>query len=57
MQKLAPGTLARAIAIAEVPEEIRGFGPVKQRSLEVAHKKWAELERSVDGAPLPVAAE
>jgi indolepyruvate ferredoxin oxidoreductase len=57
LQKLAPGTLASAIAIAEVPEEIRGFGPVKQRSLEAAQRKWAELERSFEGAPLPVAAE
>jgi indolepyruvate ferredoxin oxidoreductase len=57
LQTLAPGNLATAIAIAEVPEEIRGFGHVKRRSLETAQKKWAELERSLDGAPIPIAAE
>jgi indolepyruvate ferredoxin oxidoreductase len=49
--------LATAIAIAEVPEEIRGFGPVKQRGIEMARRKWVELERSLASAPLPVAAE
>ncbi|HEY1382904.1 MAG TPA: DUF6537 domain-containing protein, partial [Dongiaceae bacterium] len=57
LEKLAPGNLATAIAIAEVPEDIRGFGPIKQRSLEAAQKKWAELERSSGGAPVPIAAE
>jgi len=57
LERLAPGNLATAIAIAEVPEDIRGFGHIKQRSLEAARKKWAELERSFGGAPVPIAAE
>jgi len=57
LETLAPRNLASAIAIAEVPEEIRGFGHVKQRSVEVAQRKWAELERSLGDALVPIAAE
>lgn len=33
-----------ALAIAVVPENIRGFGPIRERSLKAARQKWAELE-------------
>ena len=34
----------KAIAIASVPEKIRGFGHVKQASIHAAREQWAELE-------------
>jgi indolepyruvate ferredoxin oxidoreductase len=34
---------ATAIAIARIPEEIRGFGHVKMRNLKTAKEKEAEL--------------
>lgn len=36
------------VALARVPEEIRGFGHVKERHLEAARLKWASLEESFD---------
>jgi indolepyruvate ferredoxin oxidoreductase len=41
--KLAADNLAIAVALASLPEEIRGFGHVKARNLEAARAKWTEL--------------
>jgi len=35
--------LAQAVAIASIPEDIRGFGHVKERNLQAAKRKEAEL--------------
>ncbi|HJV94441.1 MAG TPA: DUF6537 domain-containing protein, partial [Albitalea sp.] len=35
--------LALAIAIARIPEDIRGYGHVKQRHLDAARAKWSTL--------------
>jgi indolepyruvate ferredoxin oxidoreductase len=45
------GTLTRerfalAVAIAEVPEAIRGFGHVKARNIDKARASWAELRQA-----------
>jgi indolepyruvate ferredoxin oxidoreductase len=40
---LAPGNLEAAVAIAELPERIRGFDTVKERSLEQVREKEREL--------------
>jgi indolepyruvate ferredoxin oxidoreductase len=40
---LAPDTLAAAAEVARLPEVIRGFGPVKERSIAAARKRQAEL--------------
>ena len=32
-----------ALAIARIPEQIKGFGHVKQRHLDAARLTWAEL--------------
>jgi len=40
---LAPERLALATQIASIPEEIRGYGHVKERHLQAARQKWAGL--------------
>ncbi|HEV8690636.1 MAG TPA: DUF6537 domain-containing protein, partial [Ideonella sp.] len=40
---LEQGKLALAVEIAKLPEDIRGYGHVKERHLEVARAKWSEL--------------
>jgi indolepyruvate ferredoxin oxidoreductase len=34
---------ALAVELAGIPDQIRGFGHIKERNLETAHKRWAEL--------------
>ena len=48
---------ARAVAVAEVPEQIRGYGPVKERSIEAARRTWQDLENGAIRPPLAMAAE
>jgi indolepyruvate ferredoxin oxidoreductase len=43
LTKLNADNLAQAVAIASIPEEIRGFGHVKERNLAAAKRKEAEL--------------
>jgi indolepyruvate ferredoxin oxidoreductase len=43
LPKLTADNLAQAVAIASIPEEIRGFGHVKERHLKAAKQKEAEL--------------
>jgi indolepyruvate ferredoxin oxidoreductase len=40
---LTPANHAAALALASLPETIRGFGPVKDRSIAAAKEKRAEL--------------
>ncbi|MBS0390684.1 MAG: indolepyruvate ferredoxin oxidoreductase family protein [Proteobacteria bacterium] len=40
---LAPERLALAAEIARIPEEIRGYGHVKERHLQAARTKWSAL--------------
>ncbi|MBL8359878.1 MAG: indolepyruvate ferredoxin oxidoreductase family protein [Rubrivivax sp.] len=54
---LSAGNVALAAEIARIPEEIRGFGHVKERHLAAARTKWAALmERWRGGAALARAA-
>ncbi len=57
--KLTPETRDAAIALAELPLTIRGFGPVKQKNEEAAAKRRKELLATIraGGAPLRQAAE
>ncbi|MBE0694256.1 MAG: indolepyruvate ferredoxin oxidoreductase family protein, partial [Aquamicrobium sp.] len=48
---------ARAVAVAEVPEQIRGYGPVKERSIEAARRVWRDLENGAIRPPLAMVAE
>jgi indolepyruvate ferredoxin oxidoreductase len=43
LPKLTAENLAQAVAIASIPEDIRGFGHVKERNLKAAKRKEAEL--------------
>jgi indolepyruvate ferredoxin oxidoreductase len=43
LPKLTADNLAQAVAIASIPEDIRGFGHVKERNLNAAKRKEAEL--------------
>jgi len=40
---LDAGSLGRAVEIASLPEEIRGYGHVKERHLAAAREKWVRL--------------
>ncbi len=57
---LSPATLAVAVALASVPERIRGYGHVKEKAMrEAAAERARLLERlhATAAAPLPLAAE
>ena len=43
LSTLGPDTLPLAAEIARIPEEIRGYGHVKERHLKVARLKWDGL--------------
>jgi len=42
--------LADAVALAALPDEIRGYGHVKERNLEKVRAKWAERLAAWRGA-------
>ena len=44
---IGPDTLVLAAEIARLPETIRGYGPVKQRSVAAARKRQAELMQTI----------
>ncbi|MBP6777523.1 MAG: indolepyruvate ferredoxin oxidoreductase family protein, partial [Piscinibacter sp.] len=43
LQALSADRLTQAVEIARIPEEIRGYGHVKERHLAAARPKWAAL--------------
>jgi len=58
---LSPANRALAVAIASIPEKIRGFGPVKQRSVTAAKAEEQVLltrlrNAAKSGQPAPIAA-
>jgi indolepyruvate ferredoxin oxidoreductase len=48
LPRLKADNLAKAVAIASIPEEIRGFGHVKERHLKAAKEKEASLLKEFD---------
>jgi indolepyruvate ferredoxin oxidoreductase len=58
VSKLAPHNHTLAVALARIPEDIRGYGHVKERHLAAAKKKEAELlekfRAAQPAAPTPV---
>ena len=60
LDRLAPGNHEAAVALASVPEDIKGFGHVKERSVEAAKRRSARLETefraAADPAPAATAA-
>jgi len=59
LQKLSPETIDIAVALAELPLKIRGFGPVKAQNEAKAAKERETLLQQLrsGGAPLLTAAE
>jgi indolepyruvate ferredoxin oxidoreductase len=55
LPKLTADNLAQAVAIASIPEDIRGYGHVKERHLLAARQKEAKLLADF-GKPVPVQA-
>ena len=53
LDRLSPATLATAVALAALPERIRGFGHVKERSMRLAE---AERERLLERLRTPTRA-
>jgi len=43
LEGLSAGNLAQAAEIARIPEEIRGYGHVKERHVKAARAKWDGL--------------
>jgi indolepyruvate ferredoxin oxidoreductase len=57
LQGLTAGNVAQAAEIARIPEEIRGYGHVKERHLAAARAKWTGLMvRWRQGATAPARA-
>jgi indolepyruvate ferredoxin oxidoreductase len=43
LASLTADRLSDAVALASLPEDIRGYGHVKERHLEKARAKWTQL--------------
>ena len=55
---LTRDNLPTAVALAELPDQIRGFGPVKDANREKAQIVRAQLLDALERpAPMPMAAE
>jgi indolepyruvate ferredoxin oxidoreductase len=50
LPKLSPASLAPAVAFAQLPEQIRGFGHVKARHLVSVLARWQALREEFDQA-------
>jgi len=57
MQVLRPDTRDAAVALAQLPLDIVGFGPVKLANAAKAEKRREELLAVLRGAPMQQAAE
>ncbi len=57
MESLRPDTLDTAVSLADIPNHIRGFGPVKDKAMRDAVPQRAALLDALHARPLAVAAE
>ena len=57
LDRLSPETLPVAVALAALPERIRGFGHVKERSMRLAEAERARLQERLRTPPRAMAAE
>jgi len=54
LDQLAPRNAATAVEILSLPDRIRGYGPVKEKSVQEAKIRYAELARELaNPSPLP----
>jgi indolepyruvate ferredoxin oxidoreductase len=61
LANLSAENLPRAIELASLPEQIRGFGHIKDANVEQVRKRWRALDEMLSGggraaAPAPVKA-
>jgi indolepyruvate ferredoxin oxidoreductase len=56
LKTLAPDNRALAAEIARIPEDIRGYGHVKERHVKAARAKWQTLMQRWRGGGLQKAA-
>ncbi len=54
---LRPETLDTAVALADIPNHIRGFGPVKHAAMQDAVQQRAALLAALNAKPVAIAAE
>jgi indolepyruvate ferredoxin oxidoreductase len=54
LDQLDPGNLDAAVALASIPESIRGYGPVKERSIVQARGRQLEAMAAFDQAREPL---
>ena len=57
LRLVRPDTMDAAVALARLPLDIRGFGPVKDANARKAAKRREELLATLDASPLHQAAE
>jgi indolepyruvate ferredoxin oxidoreductase len=50
LPRLSSANLAQFVALAAIPEDIRGYGHVKERHLKAAREKEAALLAQLQGA-------
>ncbi len=55
-ETLSPETHAFAVQLARLPEKIRGFGPVKMRSIEAAERERTALQSTLRSPETPASA-
>jgi len=55
LSRLGASNLDAAVALAGLPEQIRGFGHIKLRSVEAARKQREALLAGLNGAGSPAA--
>jgi indolepyruvate ferredoxin oxidoreductase len=57
---LSPATLDTAVELLSLPDRIRGYGPVKQKSVQDARARYTQLAKDLANpppAPRQIAAE
>ena len=54
---LTPATLATATELAALPDQVRGFGPVKEEAAARAEIRRVQLRESLSAPPAPVAVQ
>ncbi len=53
LEQLSPRTIMTAVEILSLPDRIRGYGPVKRKSVDDARSRYAELARDLAAPPPP----
>jgi indolepyruvate ferredoxin oxidoreductase len=51
LEQLSPRTVGTAVEILSLPDRIRGYGPIKEKSVQEAKLRYAELARDLASPP------